>query len=167
MLGRGVRQWDPNPPPEEQLDLNNIHLKMANITKDSSKKGWEAYQVSLSNEVRGLHLQDPVNAPAWRSLITDFDKKPLVIEQHWVTRNTGDLSQRFHCHTFSDSSDVSIFRTCPSYVAYSSSRMCPCTQLRRTCASQSIGRFQTAQFQIYQCFGKHCPRNLTHLAKSI
>lgn len=77
ILGPNVRRWDPNPPAEEELDLNNIQLKMAQLSRDPTKKGWQSFQISLSNEVRALHLSDPLNAPAWKDLITDFDKKPL------------------------------------------------------------------------------------------
>ena len=77
ILGPNVRRWDPNPPAEEELDLNNIQLKMAQLSRDHTKKGWQSFQISLSNEVRALHLNDPVNVPAWKDLITDFDKKPL------------------------------------------------------------------------------------------
>ena len=57
--------------------MNNIQLKMAEVSRDHTKKGWQSFQISLSNEVRALHLSDPLNAPAWKDLITDFDKKLL------------------------------------------------------------------------------------------
>lgn len=83
ILGPSVRQWDPNPPPDQELDLRNIQLKLAKITKDPTKKGWQAYQISVSNEVRQQHLQDPVNAPTWKELITDFDRK-LLVKSTWA-----------------------------------------------------------------------------------
>ena len=78
ILGPNVRQWDPNPPQAETLNVNEIQLKLAKISVDPSKQGWESFRITLSNEVRALHLNDPVHAPAWKDLIVDFDRKRPV-----------------------------------------------------------------------------------------
>lgn len=72
-----VRKFDPEPPATNGTNPNDYPLKLATIRVDNSKKGWERYKIELSNQVRGLHLQDPVHGPTWRSLILDFDKKLL------------------------------------------------------------------------------------------
>lgn len=74
-----VRAYDPTPPQQEKVDLNNFPLKMAELKVDNSQKGMRKYRVSLSNEIRAAHLSDPAHAGDWRSLILDFDKKLLFL----------------------------------------------------------------------------------------
>lgn len=78
MMGN-VRAYDPCPPPQERVDLNNFPLKMAELKVDSSQKGIRKYRVMLSNEVRAAHLSDPAHSGNWRSLILDFDKQLLSL----------------------------------------------------------------------------------------
>ncbi|CAK8993069.1 Uncharacterized protein SCF082_LOCUS3343, partial [Durusdinium trenchii] len=70
-----VRPYDPTPPPVDKVDLSSYPLKLAKLSLNNKAKGIKKYVIELSNEVRGLHLENPLFAPQWRSLIQDFDKK--------------------------------------------------------------------------------------------
>ena len=71
-----VRKYDPScQSTTGEIDLDSFPLKLAKLSVDQSKTGWQKYKVALPNEVRGLHLTDPINAPAWKALVTDFDQK--------------------------------------------------------------------------------------------
>ena len=71
-----VRKYDPTcQSTTGEIDVDSFPLKIAKLSVDQSKSGWQKYKVALPNEFRGLHLTDPVNAPAWKALITDFDRK--------------------------------------------------------------------------------------------
>lgn len=90
-----TRRYDPSPPPAESVDLEKFPLKMASISIDASKKGWSAYKIHLTNEIRAKHLGDPVNAPKWKELILDFDSKSFAFEFNHVERvfsNSGATS---------------------------------------------------------------------------
>ena len=76
---QGARPYDPNPPAVAEVDIQKYPLKLAQITKDSTKKGWEAYKIVLPNEVRMLHLDDPIHGGDWRNLVLDFDRKSFRI----------------------------------------------------------------------------------------
>ena len=73
-----VRAYDPKPPPSEKVDINNFPLKLATVKVNMAKTGIEKFEISLSNEVRGSHLADPVHGATWRSLVLEFDKKLLI-----------------------------------------------------------------------------------------
>lgn len=77
MLG-DVRRYDPSPPQMEEVDPLKFPLKLASLEVDDTKKGWDRFKVSLSNDVRKRHLDDPVNSQQWKDLILDFDKKNLT-----------------------------------------------------------------------------------------
>ena len=71
-----VRKYDPScQSTTGAIDVDSFPLKLAKLSVDQSKSGWQKYKVSLPNEIRMLHLTDPVNAPAWKGLVTDFDRK--------------------------------------------------------------------------------------------
>jgi len=70
-----VRRYDPNPPEKAEIDSSKFSLKLAALTKDPSKRGWHAWKITLSNEVRSLHLGHAVFGGQWRDLILDFDRK--------------------------------------------------------------------------------------------
>lgn len=72
-----VRPYDPTTPAMENINLSDFPLKLATITVDREKQGWQRYKVSLSNQVRGLHINDPLHSGQWRELILDFDKRLL------------------------------------------------------------------------------------------
>ncbi|CAK9003137.1 Uncharacterized protein SCF082_LOCUS7617 [Durusdinium trenchii] len=74
MMGK-VRPYDPVPPPQEKVTTSDFPLKLAKMTVDGSKKGIEKYVITLSNEIRSMHLDHPVHGGVWRDLIVDFDKK--------------------------------------------------------------------------------------------
>ena len=74
LMGSNVRRFDPEPP---GLNPADYPLKLATLKVESGKTGWERFKIELPNQVRVLHLKDPVNGPSWRSLILDFDKKLL------------------------------------------------------------------------------------------
>lgn len=76
MMGK-VRPYDPVPPPQEKVTTSDFPLKLAKMTVDGSKKGIEKYVITLSNEIRSMHLDHPVHGGVWRDLIVDFDKKLL------------------------------------------------------------------------------------------
>ena len=84
LLGEKVRPYDPTPPPAASVDLDLYPLKVAEISKDPSKKGWAKYRISLSNEGRGRYLSDVVHAPSWKQLVGDFDAKypGLILYKH-------------------------------------------------------------------------------------
>ena len=73
-----MRPYDPQPPPFSQLDMDKYPLKMATLSRDDSKKGWDKYKITLSNEIRAKYVDDPIHAPLWKDLILDFDKKFLA-----------------------------------------------------------------------------------------
>ena len=73
----GVRQYDPSAPAAITVDLEKYPLKMAKVAMDPSKKGWERFRVTLSNEVRSMYMDDAIHAPKWKDLVLDFDRKPL------------------------------------------------------------------------------------------
>lgn len=77
LLGSNVRPYDPVPPAAQDVDLSAYTLKLATITKDNSKKGWERFKIAIPNEVRSRYMGDAVHAGQWRDLILDFDKKFL------------------------------------------------------------------------------------------
>lgn len=70
-----VRRYDPNPPAKEEVDASRVSLKLAQVVRDPSKHGWNALKITLSNEVRSLHLGHAVFGGQWRDLILDFDRK--------------------------------------------------------------------------------------------
>ena len=75
-----MRRYDPQPPaPTNPTDVASYTLKLASLKVDPAAKGWKKYKISLSNDVRGLHLANPIHADDWRGLVTDFDKKLLVM----------------------------------------------------------------------------------------
>lgn len=84
MLPASARPYDPVPPAAHTLDITKYPLKMATLSLDTTQSGWNQFKVQLSNEVRSKHLSDVVNAPKWRELILDFDKKSLDLTQHCV-----------------------------------------------------------------------------------
>ena len=90
-----VRRYDPVPPPPVQLDISKFPLKLATVTRDETKRGWGAYKISLSNDVRSLHLNNPVHGSQWRDLILDFDKKFFGEEPHEIFSNTCFLNTKF------------------------------------------------------------------------
>lgn len=73
-----VRAYDPSPPPAEEVDLQKFTFKLASVEEDGSKRGWDRYKISLSNEVRKRHLEDPIHSEQWKNLLVDFDRKLLV-----------------------------------------------------------------------------------------
>lgn len=75
MMGSNIRRFDPEPPAAVGLNPADYPLKLATLTVANGKKGWERFKIELPNQVRALHLKDPVSGPSWRSLILDFDKK--------------------------------------------------------------------------------------------
>ena len=78
-----VRPYDPTPPPVDKVDLSSYPLKLAKLSLNNKAKGIKKYVIELSNEDRGLHLENPLFAPQWRSLIQDFDKKlPWIVFKH-------------------------------------------------------------------------------------
>lgn len=77
-----VRCYDPIPPAKTDVDTSQFPLKLATISRDTSKSGWASLKISLSNEIRALHLDHPVHGAKWREMILDFDRKP--IDKHLV-----------------------------------------------------------------------------------
>lgn len=75
-----VRAYDPSPPKDASgpLDISSFPLKLAQLSMDPKQKGIAKFKVELTNEVRMLHLDNVLYGPSWRSLIQDFDKKPLM-----------------------------------------------------------------------------------------
>lgn len=74
-MGDDIRKYDQTPPPLAEIALETVTLKLAEVTKDDSRKG--RFKVTLTNEVRSRHLSDVVHAADWKRLITDFDTKFL------------------------------------------------------------------------------------------
>ncbi|CAK9071139.1 Uncharacterized protein SCF082_LOCUS35251 [Durusdinium trenchii] len=72
-MGDDIRKYDQTPPPLAEIALETVTLKLAEVTKDDSRKG--RFKVTLTNEVRSRHLSDVVHAADWKRLITDFDTK--------------------------------------------------------------------------------------------
>ena len=72
-----MRKYDPKPPPTGPVDSNSFELKLAKLKVEGAGKGWAKYKVTLSNEIRALHLTNPIHADDWRALIQDFDAKFL------------------------------------------------------------------------------------------
>lgn len=54
-------------------------LKLASIEVDESKKGWGRYKISLGNDIRKRHLDDPVQTSSW-SLTKSYPSKILALE---------------------------------------------------------------------------------------
>ena len=76
LMGDKVRKYDPAiPPSDDKIDLSNFPLKLAKLQEDVSKRGWSRFTISLSNEIRALHLAEVVHGPSWKALIADFDRK--------------------------------------------------------------------------------------------
>ncbi|CAK9038707.1 unnamed protein product [Durusdinium trenchii] len=61
-----------------EVDLQKFTFKLASVEEDGSKRGWDRYKISLSNEVRKRHLEDPIHSEQWKNLLVDFDRKLLV-----------------------------------------------------------------------------------------
>ena len=76
MMG-DVRPYDPSAPAAAAVDLEKYPLKLAKVAMDPSKKGWERFRVTLSNEVRSMYVDDAIHSPKWKDLVLDFDRKLL------------------------------------------------------------------------------------------
>ncbi|CAL1173949.1 unnamed protein product [Cladocopium goreaui] len=70
-----VRPYDPSAPAAAAVDLEKYPLKLAKVAMDPSKKGWERFRVTLSNEVRSMYVDDAIHSPKWKDLVLDFDRK--------------------------------------------------------------------------------------------
>ena len=73
-----VRPYDPTAPAAATVDMEKYPLKLAKVAMDPSKKGWERFRVTLSNEVRSMYMDDAIHSPKWKDLVLDFDRKPLA-----------------------------------------------------------------------------------------
>lgn len=78
-----MRRYDPSPPAEVELDISKYPLKLATVSKDPNKRGWAAYRIELSNEVRSLHLDSPLYGGQGRQLVLDFDQKSFAVNDQY------------------------------------------------------------------------------------